>query len=80
VLGRDEAPPKPAPDGIHQLLEDWGGTAADGLMIGDVHLDLAAGRAAGVITVHVSAGSDTRWPDLTDYHFDTLTAIDAALC
>ena len=79
VLGRDEAPPKPAADGIHRLLEGWGGTAADGLMIGDVHLDLAAGRAAGVITVHVSAGMDTRWPDLTDYHFDTLTEIGAML-
>jgi HAD superfamily hydrolase (TIGR01509 family) len=79
VLGRDEAPPKPAPDGIQQLLERWGATAADGLMIGDVHLDLAAGRAAGVITVHVSAGTDTRWPDLTDHHFDTLADLDAAL-
>lgn len=79
VLGRDEAPPKPAPDGIHRLLDAWGGTAADGLMIGDIHLDLAAGRAAGVITVHVSAGMGARWPDLTDYHFDTLSEIGAML-
>lgn len=79
VLGRDEAPPKPAPDGILHLLTAWRGHPDRALMVGDVHLDLAAGRAAGVRTVHVSAGASARWPTLTDHHFDSLTALHVLL-
>ncbi|MEX2479579.1 MAG: HAD hydrolase-like protein [Gammaproteobacteria bacterium] len=75
VLGRGEAAPKPSADGIKQLLAAWNGASDDGLMIGDVHLDLAAGRAAGVLTVHVSAGSHRRWPELTDHHLLSLSQL-----
>ena len=79
VLGRDEAPPKPAPDGILRLLAAWRGQPAQALMVGDVHLDLAAGRAAGVRTIHVSAGAAHRWPALTDHHFSSLEALHRLL-
>lgn len=72
VLGRDDAPPKPAPDGITRLLQDWGHEASAGVMVGDVGLDLEAGRAAGVATVHVMASRTQRWPDFTDYACRTL--------
>lgn len=66
VLGRDEAAPKPDPDGIHQLLARWGGAPDRGVMVGDFRLDLEAGRNAGVHTVHFDPAGDRPWPDLTD--------------
>lgn len=66
ILGRDEAPPKPAPDGIHQLLADWQLSHTEAVMVGDFHFDLAAGRAAGCRTCLVFP--DNAWPELTDMH------------
>lgn len=74
VLGRDEAAPKPDPDGILALLARWRAAPERGVMVGDFRLDLEAGRNAGVRTVHfVGDGSrdappagEGAWPDLTD--------------
>lgn len=66
ILGRDEAPPKPAPDGINQLLADWQLSHTEAVMVGDFHFDLAAGRAAGCRTCLVFP--DNAWPALTDLH------------
>ena len=55
VLGRDEAAPKPAPDGVLRLLGAWGAAPTDAVMVGDWIFDVAAGRAAGVGTVLVDA-------------------------
>jgi HAD superfamily hydrolase (TIGR01509 family) len=52
VLGRDEAAPKPDPDGIRRLLRKWSARPEEGLMIGDFLFDLMAGRAAGLGTVY----------------------------
>lgn len=72
VLGRDEAAPKPAPDGITHLINAWQLPGAATLMLGDFHLDLEAGRNAGVATVHVSANPTLQWPELTDYRVRSL--------
>jgi HAD superfamily hydrolase (TIGR01509 family) len=53
VLGRREAPPKPKPDGVVQLLRRFRAPAASTLMVGDYLFDLQAGRAAGVRTLYV---------------------------
>lgn len=66
IIGRDEAVPKPAPDGIHLLLDDWQMPAADAVMVGDFHFDLSAGRNAGCQTCLILP--DNHWPDLTDVH------------
>jgi HAD superfamily hydrolase (TIGR01509 family) len=66
ILGRDEHTPKPAPDGIRHLMQHWGGDATTTVMIGDYYYDLAAGRAAGVTTVHFDVQAQFRWPELTD--------------
>lgn len=66
ILGRDEAPPKPAPDGINQLLADWQLSHTEAVMVGDFHFDLAAGRAAGCRTCLVFP--DNAWPELADLH------------
>lgn len=66
ILGRDDAPPKPAPDGIHRLLADWQLTEVETVMVGDFHFDLEAGRAAGCHTCLVYP--ENSWPELTDLH------------
>lgn len=53
VLGRDEAAPKPAPDGVHVHLDRWALPAHEAVMVGDYLFDLQAGRRAGAATVYV---------------------------
>lgn len=72
VLGRDEATPKPDPDGIHRLAEIWGIDPATMIMVGDYQYDLQAGRSAGALTVHVDASRSFRWPELADVSVATL--------
>lgn len=72
VLGRDEAPPKPDPSGIHHLLAAWGAAPTDAVMVGDYLFDLQAGRAAGTTTVHVGRPDGKSWFDFTDYSVETL--------
>lgn len=75
VLGRDEATPKPSPEGILRLLDAWGARAEDAVMVGDFQYDLLAGRAAGVTTLyidvtgsfpfrHLADVSITRWDEM----------------
>lgn len=66
ILGRDEALPKPDPDGIHQLIAGWSVARAQAIMVGDFRFDLEAGRAAGCHTCLVHA--DNQWPELADWH------------
>lgn len=72
VLGRDEALPKPDPDGIHRLAHIWGIAAETTIMVGDYQYDLQAGRSAGALTVHVDATRSFRWPELADLSVGTL--------
>jgi HAD superfamily hydrolase (TIGR01509 family) len=48
VLGRDEAPPKPSPDGILLLVRAWSAEPGRVAMVGDFTFDLLAARAARV--------------------------------
>ena len=77
VLGREEAEPKPSPDGIHQLLDRWQLTPDEAVMVGDFRFDLEAGRAAGSRTCLVLP--DNPWPELTDWHLPSCNAVLARL-
>lgn len=72
ILGREQALPKPDPDGILRLAECWGTPSVDTVMVGDYLYDLQAGRRAGALTVHVDAGSSFCWPEFTDLPVDSL--------
>ena len=50
IVGRDEAVPKPSPDGLQQHLRRWGIAATEAVMVGDHAYDLECGRAAGTHT------------------------------
>ena len=58
LLSRDCAKPKPAPDGILQLLNQWGASSKDAIMIGDHLHDLQTGKAAGTQTLYVDPSGD----------------------
>ena len=68
VLGRDEAPPKPSPEGIQIHLERWNTSPSSAVMVGDYAFDLQAGRAAGVATVYVDPSGKfphATWADVS---------------
>jgi len=75
IVGRDEAAPKPDPEGIYQLLDQWGGAADDAVMIGDYLFDLQAGKAAGAVTLHVGRPDGQRWPECTDFAVASLAEL-----
>jgi len=77
VLGRDEALPKPDPDGILRMAALWGIRPEETVMVGDYLFDLQAGRSAGALTVHVDASRNFRWPALSDVMVATLDELVA---
>lgn len=75
ILDRDACIPKPSPDGVTRLLEFWGATADNTVMVGDYLYDLKAGKEAGVATVHVDTRGDLQWPEYTDIRVSGLGEI-----
>lgn len=66
VLGRDQATPKPHPEGLLRLAAAWQVAPAQLLMVGDYRFDLECGRAAGAGTVLVNQ-PERIWPGLADW-------------
>jgi len=66
ILGRDDALPKPDPDGIYRLARFWEMGTGALVMVGDNLFDLQAGQAAGAATIHVHGPGVRRWPEWTD--------------
>jgi HAD superfamily hydrolase (TIGR01509 family) len=79
ILGRDEAVPKPHPEGIERLLAAWGNAPDETVMVGDYLFDLQVGRAAGTATIHVDCSGAFRWPELADMAVETLDELADAL-
>ncbi|HDS1579687.1 TPA: HAD family hydrolase [Stenotrophomonas maltophilia] len=77
IIGRDEAVPKPSPDGLQQHLRRWGIAASEAVMVGDHAYDLDCGRAAGTRTVLVNL-PENPWPGSADWHFTDCHALLAA--
>ncbi|MEH6386779.1 MAG: HAD family hydrolase [Pseudomonas profundi] len=77
ILGRNEALPKPDPDGIRQLLQAWRLQESQVVMVGDFRFDVETGRAAGCHTCLVHPQNS--WPELTDWHVPDCLALRARL-
>jgi HAD superfamily hydrolase (TIGR01549 family) len=75
ILGREQALPKPDPDGIFRLMSRWGAPPSDAIMVGDYLYDLQAGRQAGALTVHVDTTGGFSWPEFTDLSVETLETL-----
>ena len=78
VLGRDEAAPKPAPDGLLHLADAWQVAPHELVMVGDYRFDLECARAAGACSVLVNL-LDNPWPELADHFAVDCTALRRAL-
>jgi len=78
VLGRDEAEPKPSPDGLLKIAEARGVAPSELVMVGDYRFGLECGRAAGARTVLVNL-PDNPWPHLVDWHAADCRALRAML-
>ncbi|WP_261841344.1 HAD family hydrolase [Aliamphritea ceti] len=75
VLGRDEARPKPDPEGLQKLCQRWKVVGDELIMVGDFRFDLEAGKAIDAQTVHVSAVGTIEWPELTDVRIHSLAEL-----
>ncbi|MGB1237074.1 MAG: HAD family hydrolase [Pseudomonadales bacterium] len=78
IIGRDEAPHKPDPSGLSDLLKRWQVAPEEAVMVGDFKFDLEAGRAANTKTVHIAC-DERRWPELTDYCYTSLAKLNRAI-
>ena len=67
ILGREQAIPKPNPDGLLKLATHWQVQPQEIVMVGDFHMDLKTAQAAGSYAVQVNT-AENLWPELTDFH------------
>lgn len=72
ILGRDDTPPKPDPEGLFRLSVQWETAPVEMVMVGDYLFDLQTGRNAGAATIHVDRTRSFPWPELTDIGVGTL--------
>jgi HAD superfamily hydrolase (TIGR01509 family) len=79
VVAREQAPPKPRPDGIHRLLALWKARAEQALIVGDYRFDLEAGRAAGIATVYFDPAGSREFAEHADLHVTRLSQLTRAL-
>ena len=79
ILGRGCVPPKPDPEGLFRLSEQWGTAPGELVMVGDYLFDLQTGRNAGAATVHVDRTRNFAWPELTDICVETLAELHSIL-
>ena len=76
---KKDGAPKPRPDGILRLLAGWKAVPADAVMIGNHRIDLEAGRAAGITTVHVDPSGTFEWSEHADLEVESLRDMLALL-
>lgn len=67
ILGREQAKPKPDPDGLLKIAAHWQISPQQLIMVGDFQMDLKTAQAAGAYAVQVNT-ADNLWPELTDFH------------
>lgn len=63
IVSREDAAPKPDPAGVVLAATEMGLDAAHLLLVGDIHFDIEAGRAAGSLTALVTNGRPCPWCD-----------------
>lgn len=68
IFGRENAAPKPSPDGIAQIIAKWGISPQETVIVGDHEYDLASGKNAGIQTILVNHEHNI-YPELADYFF-----------
>ena len=75
LLGREDAAPKPAPDGLLKIARQWRLPVARLAYVGDFRFDLEAARQAGMTGIYydpVRSGVHAELADIVIHHFDEL--------
>lgn len=75
LLAREDAPPKPSPDGLLHIARDWGQSPQQLAYVGDFRFDLEAARHAGMAGVYYDPEDSAEHSALADVvinHFDEL--------
>ena len=79
VMGRSCAEPKPSPEGVLRMMEQWQTNPGDILVVGDYLYDLQMGRSAGAATVHVDSEARFSWPEMADLQCTSLSELHQQL-
>ena len=72
VIAREDAPPKPSPDGIFQIATGWGLEPAELIVLGDFKYDIEAGARAGAHPVQYTGGRPGPIYPLAEFVVDDL--------
>lgn len=75
LISRHCVPPKPSPAGIHRLLNLWGGTPEEAVMIGDHLFDIETGIAAGTAVIYVDPTGEFPHADKANLCIRSLDAL-----
>ncbi len=67
VLTREDAPPKPDPEGLHIICRNWQVDPCDVVFVGDFHFDVIAGQRAGMATILYAPGERPEYAHEADY-------------
>src|SRR5208283_5698369 len=59
MLAMEDAKSKPNPDGLEQIIREFGISKDECLYVGDSPIDVLTGKAAGVKTIAVTTGITT---------------------
>ena len=78
ILGREDAPAKPAPDGILKCLKLMN-VGLPAIMVGDYVYDVQAGRAAGCKTILTACDFAPDWAPHVDLFVTSLTEVCDAI-
>ena len=77
LLAREDAPPKPAPDGLLMIAQTWQLAPARLAYVGDFKYDLLAAQNAGMCGIYYDpnhTGLHSHLADRVIHHFDELLA------
>lgn len=77
IIGRNEAVPKPDPQGALHLAALWGAPPEDIVVTGDYLYDLLCGRSIGAATIHVDPAGEFRWSEFSDLRVSSLQELAA---
>jgi len=77
IIGRNEAAPKPDPQGALHLSALWGASPEDIVVTGDYLYDLLCGRSIGAATIHVDPAGEFRWSEFSDLRVSSLQELAA---
>ena len=76
LVTREDARPKPDPDGLHLILKKWGLTNHQAIFVGDYRFDIETGVNAGVPTALYVPNKEPDYAHLATHTFRTYDALE----